>query len=219
MERKHLQLELKADEKGTIEGYGSVFDVVDQGGDIVAAGAFRKSLASGRKPKMLLQHNASDLIGVWDEMTEDGQGLRVKGRLLTAVAKAREAYELVKAGALDGLSIGYRVVRSLDRNGRRVILEADLWEVSLVSFPMNEAARIDAVKSADLTADQCRELEAYLRMKGLSRTDAVKAVSGLKEWLRREVGGAESGVRDERGPGIEDLVRFMRDNTKGASCG
>jgi phage head maturation protease len=168
---------------------------------------------------MLLQHNASDLIGVWDEIAEDGKGLRVKGRLLTAVTKAREAYELVKAGALDGLSIGYRVGKSLDRNGRRVILEADLWEVSLVSFPMNEAARIDAVKTVDLTADQCRELEADLRMKGLSRTDAVKAVSGLKDWLRREVGGADSGARDERGPGIDDLVRFMRENMKGANNG
>lgn len=199
MERKHLQLEWKADAEGQIEGYGSVFDVVDNGGDIVAAGAFKRSLASGRKVKMLLQHEASDVVGVWEEVAEDGQGLRVKGRLLTGVAKAREALELVRAGALDGLSIGYRTIKSLDRNGRRVILDADLWEVSLVTFPMNEAARIDAVKAADLTE---RDFERVLTQDaGLSRSVARRLMAGGYD--------AVKAMRDAGG-GLDELAQFMR---------
>jgi uncharacterized protein len=199
MERKQLSLEWKADDSGLIEGYGSVFDVVDQGGDIVAAGAFKRSLASGRKVKMLFQHRADDVIGVWDEVAEDGQGLRLKGRLLTAVAKAREAYELVKAGALDGLSIGYRTVKSLDRNGRRVILDADLWEVSLVTFPMNEAARIDAVKAAELTE---RDLERLLTQDaGLSRSVARKLMAGGFDAVK---------AMQDAGDGIEELAALLK---------
>lgn len=199
MEYKHLSLELKADEAGLIEGYGSVFDVVDQGGDIVAQGAFTRSLQSGRRAKMLMQHDPAQVVGVWDEMAEDGNGLRVKGRLLTTVEKGREAYELVKAGALDGLSIGYRTVKSMDRGGRRVIMQADLWEVSLVTFPMNEAARIDAVKAAGLTE---RELERVLTQDaGLSRSVARRLMAGGYD--------AVKAMRDA-GSGIEELAQFMR---------
>jgi len=199
MEFKTLALEVKATEDGEIQGYGSVFDVVDQSGDIVAAGAFKRSLAMGRKPKMLLQHNAADVIGVWDEVAEDDRGLRVKGKVLAGVTKAREALELVKAGALDGLSIGYRVVKSLDRNGRRVILDADLWEVSLVTFPMNEAARIDAVKASGLTE---RELERVLTQDaGFSRSVARKLMAGGF--------GAVKAMQDA-GDGIEELAQALK---------
>lgn len=176
METKFLSLEWKADEAGGIEGYGSIFDTVDQGGDIVAPGAFASSLRAARKVKMLLQHNPNDVIGVWDELEEDGKGLRIRGRILTTVSKGAEAYELVKAGALDGLSIGYRTVRSMDRNGKRVILQADLWEVSLVTFPMNELARVDAVKAAAMTG---REMERMLTQDaGLSRSVARRLMAG-----------------------------------------
>lgn len=176
MEIKHLNLEWKADDQGVIEGYGSVFDVVDQGGDIVAKGAFTRSLQSGRKVKMLSQHDPDKIIGVWDDVTEDGNGLRVKGRILTAVEKGRDAYELVKAGALDGLSIGYRTVKSVLRNNVRVITQAELWEVSLVTFPMNELARIDAVKAAEMSE---RDLERTLtRDAGLSRSVAQRLMAG-----------------------------------------
>lgn len=176
METKFLSLDWKAGNAGAIEGYGSIFDVVDDGNDIVAAGAFTQSLDSGRKVKMLWQHDAEDPIGVWDSVTEDGTGLRVKGRILSTISKGAEAYELVKAGAVDGLSIGFRTVKSMDRNGKRVILQADLWEVSLVTFPMNEMARIDAVKAADLSE---RDLERMLtRDAGLSRSVAQRLMAG-----------------------------------------
>jgi uncharacterized protein len=199
MERKHLQLEWKADDAGVIEGYGSVFDVIDGGGDIVAAGAFARSLATGRKVKMLFQHRADDVVGVWDEVREDGQGLRVKGRLLTAVAKARDVYEMAKAGALDGLSIGYRTIKSLDRNGRRVILDADLFEVSLVTFPMNEAARIDAIKAADLTE---RDFERLLTQDaGLSRSVSRRLMAGGYEAVK---------AMQDAGGDLSELAHFMR---------
>lgn len=192
MEFKHVSLEWKAEEDGTIEGYGSVFDVVDQGGDIIAPGAFRQSLASGRKVKMLFQHDPSAVIGTWKAMEEDAKGLRVAGKILTTVKSGAEAYEYVKAGAIDGLSIGYRTVKSMDRNGKRVIMQADLWEVSLVTFPMNEMARIDAVKAADMQRD---ELERLLTLRaGLSRSVARKLLAdgydGIKD-MRGAVAGAD----------------------------
>lgn len=199
MDFKHIALDWKADEEGVIEGYGSVFDVADAGGDIVAQGAFTRSLQSGRKVKMLLQHDASDVIGVWDELAEDGNGLRVKGRLLTKVRKGAEAYELVRAGALDGLSIGYRVVKSMDRGGRRVIMQADLWEVSLVTFPMNEMARVDAVKAAEMARE---EIERLLTLRaGLSRSVARKLLASGYE-----------GIKDMRGAvdGAEELAQLLR---------
>ena len=192
MEIKHVSLEWKAEDDGTIEGYGSVFDVVDHGGDIIAPGAFRQSLASGRKVKMLFQHDPSAVIGTWKSMEEDAKGLRVNGKILTTVKAGAEAYEYVKAGAIDGLSIGYRTVRSMDRNGKRVILQADLWEVSLVTFPMNEMARIDAVKAAEMERE---ELERLLTLRaGLSRSVARKLLAtgydGIKG-MRGAVDGAD----------------------------
>ena len=111
-----------------IEGYASLFGAVDQGGDVVEAGAYARSLASldgaGRSVKMLWQHDPGQPIGVWDDVREDGKGLFVKGRLLPDVARAREAAALIEAGAIDGLSIGYRTVQaSKDDTGRRRLKE------------------------------------------------------------------------------------------------
>lgn len=128
-----------------ISGYASVFGQADQGGDIVQAGAFRAVLAQGRKIKMLWQHDPAQPIGVWDTVREDAKGLFVSGRLLVDVARGREAASLIAAGALDGLSIGYRTIRAQkDASGARHLHELDLWEVSLVTFPMLPQARIAA---------------------------------------------------------------------------
>lgn len=199
MEYKFASLEWKADEEGMIEGYGSVFDVVDQGGDIIAPGAFKQSLASGRKVKMLFQHDASAVIGTWKTVEEDQKGLRVAGKILTTVKAGSEAYEYVKAGAIDGLSIGYRTVKSMDRNGKRVIMQAELWEVSLVTFPMNEMARIDAVKASDMPRD---EIERLLTLRaGLSRSVA-----------RQLLAEGYKGIRDMRGAvdGAEELAELLK---------
>ena len=132
-----------------IAGYASFFGAADQGGDIVEPGAYAASLArlaaEGRQVKMLWQHAPAQPIGLWDEVREDARGLWVKGRLLDSVARGREAAALIEAGAIDGLSIGYRTQRAAKNDaGQRVLQTLDLWEVSLVTFPMLPTARIAA---------------------------------------------------------------------------
>ncbi|MEL7150241.1 MAG: HK97 family phage prohead protease [Pseudomonadota bacterium] len=151
LERKFCQIETKlaVTEGSVIEGYASLFGAVDRGGDVVEPGAYAASLksldAAKRRVRMLWQHDPSEPIGVWDEVREDGKGLYVKGRLLPDVARAREAAALLEAGAIEGLSIGYRTVRSTkDEHGRRRLKELELWEVSLVTFPMLPDARVGA---------------------------------------------------------------------------
>lgn len=160
---------------GQFEGYASVFDRLDDGRDVIAHGAFRASIAR-RGPggvKLLWQHDPREPIGVIDALQEDQIGLRVSGRLLLDVARARDAHRLMQAGALDGLSIGYRVKRAeVDaKSAIRRLLEIDLWEVSLVTFPMQGAARLLRVKSAP--RDTIRGFENFLREAGgFSRREA-----------------------------------------------
>jgi uncharacterized protein len=155
---------LSVSDGSRIEGYASLFGVADQGGDVVMAGAYAKSLArlkaEGRAVKMLWQHDPAMPIGVWEEIREDGRGLLVKGRILTEVEKGREAAALIGAGAIDGLSIGYRTVTAeKDAKGQRLLREVELWEVSLVTFPMLPEARVGA--KGDLPeARALRELAA-----------------------------------------------------------
>ncbi len=152
-----------------IEGYASLFGAADQGGDVVQKGAYVQSLkvlaASGRAVKMLWQHDASEPIGVWDEVREDDKGLYVKGRLLESVARGREAAALIAAGALDGLSIGYRTKKAVrGADGTRNLQELELWEVSLVTFPMLPSARVGAKSEALHTEDiGMSDLAAVLR--------------------------------------------------------
>lgn len=157
-ERKYHRPEagLVVTEGRVVAGYASLFGVKDQGGDVVAKGAYGASLArlaaKGGRVKMLWQHDPGHPIGVWDEVREDDQGLWVKGRILTEVEKGREAAALLTAGAIDGLSIGYRTVRAeRDGKGRRLLQELELWEVSLVTFPMLPEARV-AAKSDDVAS-------------------------------------------------------------------
>lgn len=131
-----------------LEGYASLFGLSDQGGDMVQPGAYKTSLerlsAKGGRVKMLWQHDPAQPIGVWDEVREDDKGLWVKGRILTDLERGREAAALIAAGAIDGLSIGYRTVRSEKAAGGRKLSELELWEVSLVTFPMLPEARVAA---------------------------------------------------------------------------
>lgn len=150
-----------------MSGYASLFGARDSNGDIVERGAYSASLAelarSGRSAKMLWQHDPTKPIGVWDEMREDARGLFVRGRLLTEVQAGREALALLQAGAIDGLSIGYRTVRS-DKpagSGRR-LHEIELWEVSLVTFPMLPEARVQT-QIVDEEVEIARALAETLR--------------------------------------------------------
>jgi uncharacterized protein len=150
-ERKYHQPEtgLTVTDGHVVAGYASLFGIKDQGGDVVQKGAYSASLkrlkAGNRQVKMLWQHDPTQPIGVWDEVREDGMGLYVKGRILEQVEKGREAAALLAAGAIDGLSIGYRTLKAeRDGKGQRLLSELELWEVSLVTFPMLPEARVAA---------------------------------------------------------------------------
>ena len=169
---------------GLIEGYGSVFGVRDSYSDIVAPGAFKASLAehkaNGTMPAMLWQHDASAPIGVWLEMAEDQHGLRIKGRLAMETARGKEAHTLLKMGALNGLSIGFMTKDwTYDRQTDiRTVTQLELWEVSLVTFPSNSAARVTSVRSADEIGTP-KDAERILRDAGFSRADATAFVCRL----------------------------------------
>lgn len=172
---------------GQIEGYGSVFDVEDWYGHVVKKGAFAATLAKakaeGRSPAMLWQHAPGAPVGVWDELREDDHGLYVRGRIADTTL-GRDVHQLLTIGALDGLSIGYTASRwTIDEKTDIIeLLEVDLWEVSPVTFPANERARVTDVKSAAPTE---RELERALRAAGCSRAAAKQILAhGYREAQR-----------------------------------
>lgn len=144
------RLEIKSlDESGKFAGYASVFDVVDNQRDVVLRGAFMQSISRRvGEIKLLWQHNQAEPIGVFEVMFEDERGLYVEGRLLLQVERAREAYALLKSGAVNGLSIGYTPVkyRMNPDLGVRELRQVELWEVSLVTFPANDVSRVTVVK-------------------------------------------------------------------------
>jgi uncharacterized protein len=202
------------EESGKFTGYGSVFGgKADSYGDIIAHGAFGKSVLSGGRNgtgvAMLWQHNSDQPIGVWEEIYEDNKGLKMTGQLAIETQMGHDAYILMKMGALKGLSIGWDLPRDskgkptkesfeLDEKSRtRTLKMIDLWEVSPVTFPAQTRARITGVKSIEEAQDE-RELECALRDLGLSKTQAVWISNMCKPSLR------ESMMADE-----EDVMGIM----------
>jgi HK97 family phage prohead protease len=199
MDTKSFDFEFKdVADSGTFTGYGSVFGNVDGGNEIVVKGAFSESLAAraakGRKLPILWQHRSGQPIGVYDSVKEDDHGLLMTGRLLVSdVQQAKEAHALLKAGAISGLSIGYGVVDdSFDSKTRvRSLKKLNLQETSIVTFPMNDEARIGAVKCMDsiLKSGEMPSLsqfEDFLREAGFSKSQATAiAGHGLRKLLDR----------------------------------
>ena len=208
-EEMDIEFEYKAedDEKGMFSGYGSILGNKDLGNDVVVEGAFAKSIGKkgAKAVKMLYQHRQDEPIGVFDEITEDRRGLKVKGRLAMGTQRGREVYELMKMGALDGLSIGYRVdpkgAEYDDKGKRRYLKSVDLMEISAVTFPMNPRARVQAVKGAERTV---REWEELLRDAGsLSRNEAKVAASAVAVALEQR-----DAVKEETPEVLDALSRF-----------
>lgn len=207
-------------ESGVFEGYASVFHVIDRSNDRILPGAFRDSLhrfhEEKRLPPLLWQHDAAEPIGAWREMHEDGHGLFVKGELFVKdIPLAREALKLLKEGVVTGLSIGYRVQEShRDANsGVRVLTKVDLQEVSLVTFPANEQARVSQVKKLFTPGSKPseREFETFLRASGLSRSQARGVMAcGYKALAATAAAGGEEG-----GDSAETLRR-LNDSLKQA---
>ena len=181
---------LDAEEDGSFEGYGSVFNNKDLGNDVIKYGAFSESIKS-KKPKqikLLYQHKTDEVIGVIDSLEEDSRGLKIKGRLAMGTQKGREVFELMKMGALDSMSIGYRLspddYKYNDKQKKRTITNLDLMEISMVTFPMNPKAKITKVKLAEMDV---RELEKYLCDIGMTNSVAEQSAGVLFKSFNREV--------------------------------
>ena len=185
-----FESEMKSADEGVFSGYASVFGNEDQGNDVVQKGAFTKSLEDRPAPKvkMLFQHKTDEPIGVFETIYEDQKGLYVKGKLALKTQKGKETYELLKIGALDGMSIGFRADPQKqgyneNKRGIRTLKEVDLMEISLVTFPMNEEAMVQSVKGNSKTI---RDWEKILRdAGGLSRTEAKMGAKALSETLNQ----------------------------------
>ena len=182
----HLEDEDEANkEYGEFEGYASVFNNTDLGNDVIKTGAFRKSLRKRgvKGVKLLYQHKTDMPIGVFEEIKEDEHGLMVKGKLALKTQAGQEAYELLKMGALDAMSIGFRAnpdeVSYDKRTNKRMIGEVDLMEISLVTFPMNPQAKVRSVKGEEVSI---REWENGMRDAfSLSRSEAKVAAKAVHE--------------------------------------
>jgi len=218
LETKFLPVELKAGKMTDdgryreIEGYGAVFGNVDSDNEIIEPGAFANSI-SGREPKMAWQHDLRELVGRWDEFREDGHGLVVKGRVAARTQRGADAVELLEMGALKGLSVGFRTIKSqMDYDtGVRKLLEIDLWEVSLVSLASNPLANVTDFKSVKTT----REFEAALRAVGFSRSDAKQIAShGFTAWAgQRDAGDYAEMAEAQRE--VAALANSLKQTLKG----
>lgn len=224
--RFDAEVKFAADGTGTFSGYGAIFGNVDSYGDVIQKGAFKDTLRAwedkGKYPPMLLQHGgmfgtADDMlpVGKWTSMEENAKGLKVEGDLFAMnTDRGQYIYDGLKSGVLDGLSIGYKAkdftLGTKPGEPRRTLKSIDLMELSIVTFPANDKARVGGVKSlTDMTIEDFREIEATLRTKGLSRADAAKAISGFKDWLQRDAGAPGTDPRDE---GAADVLAVLRRN-------
>ncbi len=209
LDHKFSSLDVEVGTKGEIEGYASKFGIKDQGGDIVVKGAFSQSL-SARMPKMLWQHDPSQPIGRWKSAEQDSTGLLVVGQINMDVQKGQEAASLIKDKAIDGMSIGYRTRKATKTKAGRELKDLDLWEVSLVTFPMLQEATVDQIKSISEMEDPAeikRTLEAALRDVGLSKRLAMKAAADVAGMIsdEREATGSEVTADD-----VRSILRDLR---------
>jgi len=197
MKLKHLDVPFEVkevSEDGTFTGYGSVFGVKDSYNEIVVPGAFVDSIEK-RVPAMLWQHRSGEPIGVYEEVREDSVGLFLRGRLAMKTARGAEAYELLKMKAISGLSIGFVAIEdSFDKStGIRTLKKIDLWEVSLVTFPANDAARVTGVKDISQFTT-LSEVEDCLRDAGFSKSEALAIVARVKAIARSDSEAGESAA-------------------------
>lgn len=143
-----LKLKSRSDE--FFSGYASVYHEVDSHYDIVLPGAFKECLKKPESVKLLWQHDASTPIGVFTKMRETSNGIYVEGRIISQIAKGNEILELIRAGAVDGLSIGFEILDCYYKANNRYITKGRLWEISIVTFPANNKARINNVKNKEI---------------------------------------------------------------------
>lgn len=177
----NVDFTIKNEDQGVVSGYGAFYNNVDSSNDIIKFGAFSDV---NRSIKMLKEHR--DLIGVWGTVKEDNNGLFVEGRITLDTQLGKETYSLIKSGALTSMSVGFKTLDySYDKNETRLIEKADLYEVSLVSFPANEKATILSCKSEDIQTE--REFERALRELGYSKNDSKMITNyGFKAFMEKK---------------------------------
>jgi HK97 family phage prohead protease len=184
-----------------LEGYGAIFGNVDKGGDIVLPGAFEASLGSGQQIKILWQHDPYQPIGVWDEVKEDEKGLYVKGRILIDVAKGREALALITAGAMDGLSIGYRTVKaSRDEQGNKRGRDGKLGVIAqMPTLPTIPSGPVQANAEFNWTGDMIIHSDSDQPQEvGAEVTEQMRAM--FQQMFNHQIGNAmrAGGVLDQK---------------------
>lgn len=208
----HVPLEFKeVTEAGTFTGYASVFDTVDWYGDRVAKGAFKKNIADWRRkkamPPLLWQHNSSQPIGVLTSMAEDDTGLYVDGKLLLQLTQGAEAHVLIKEKVIRGMSIGYMTRDdSYDQvDGIRTLKQVDVWEVSIATFPANEDALIDEVRSVLESGGlpTAKQFERVMREEFKFSRSMAKAITcgGLTQFLRQDAASSAQ---------VQDIVAAIK---------
>ena len=213
-----VPLQVKSLEDREFSGYGSIFGNEDLGGDVVVPGAFRKTLKKHQDaeslPQMFWMHDPSRVPGKWLSMSEDDEGLMVKG-VLADTPLGNEIRTLLKMDAVKGLSIGYSTTNyDFDKDGRRLLKEVDLWEVSVVSLPMNPLAQVAHAKSQLSAAGEYvptpREFERTLRDVGCSQRVAKRIMSKVfdGEPFERDVTDGARDVKSEDDELIESLARL-----------
>lgn len=204
MQKLKVPLEIKSLNNREFSGYGSVFGNVDLGGDVIIKGAFRRTISQKKKdgqlPQMFWAHDPSRVPGKWLDMSEDNTGLMVKG-VLAPTPLGDEIHELLKMEAVRGLSIGFVTKeQEFEEDGTRLIKEVDLWEVSVVSLPMNPLAQVAHVKSQLSATGEyvptTREFERILREVGCSKAISRRLVHKLME---DDPGGMQGDRHMERG--------------------
>ena len=212
-ERKFANIKFgEIEDDGCFAGYASLFGTVDLGGDVVLPGAFARSIrergASGIR--MLYQHDPSEPIGVWQELREDGRGLFVRGKLAKDVERSRAVLSLMRAGALDGLSIGFRATKAHKDSKTKIrsIAEADLWEISVVTFPMLPGARVAAVKSDRRELPEIKRFERWLTERaGLTPEQARTVIT--KGYARLVAGRHPAGSTAGLAKRLREATRLM----------
>lgn len=214
---KELKFSLKdLSEDGSFSGLASVYGNLDLGGDIVEPGAFTKTIKDRNGERTILwQHDAKSPIGK-GQLIDGPDGLMIRGKLALGMSQAKDAYEAIKAGIVDGLSIGYDVVKREFKDNARILKELKLWEVSIVTFPMNELSRIQTVKSTDefITkfSDFAEELKAGRRLSAETISRLQTAMTGLSALLAtsEEAGDAAAKSRLSE-PDLHSLMNFIKE--------
>lgn len=216
----HCELKFSKESKGEFEGYASVFNGVDAVGDTIIPGAFAETIKSGRTPAMFINHDSWSIpVGKWVALSEDSMGLHAKGQIDLNHKDGPSLYSALKTGAMTGLSIGFRIPSggaSDNEKGGRDISSIDLKEISAVTFPADDSARIEAVKTDDIKAiTNYKNAELFLRESaGFPRSMATAFVSQLSHVSQSE----SEKVLKEQNTELKAIIMELRKRIGEQKC-